>query len=244
MNLQHSKARPIKSSGPAVACFLLLAMVSMPLHATILSYGGDPSPVTTGTWDGFYNVQSTLNFADQIYGNFTIPVGETWRITAVYGQIGDPDPAAQTPLANWDIRTGMSTSSMGTDVAHGTSTNSTTTWVSFAEAINGETSLTLTVNLSSTPVFLTGGKTYYLSVQPIDSSDFNMFLGIGTGTNQVGTQTEIFYYTMSNFPGDIVSTANYASLGVLGTESTPEPGTLTLAGSMLAALLLFRRRSR
>ena len=226
-----------------MACFLLLAMVSALLHATLLSYGGDPSFVTGGTYDGFYNVQSTLGFADQICGTFTIPVGESWRITAVYGQIGDPDPGAQTPLANWDIRTGMSTSSMGTDVAHGTSTNANTTWVSFAEAINGDTSFTLTINLSSTPVILTGGKTYDLSAQPIDSSDFNMFLGIGTGTNLVGTQNELFYFTMSNFPGDIVSTANYTSLGVVGTESTPEPGTLMLAGSMLAVLLLRRRRT-
>jgi hypothetical protein len=228
--------------GLPVACFLLLAAVSAPLHATILSYGGDPFFVTGTTYAGFNDEDSTEGFYAETYGNFTVPVGQVWTITSVFAQIGDPDPNTPHPLANWDIRTGMSASSLGTSVASGTSTNSTTTWVSFAEQINGDPTFTLTVKLAA-PVILVGGKTYYLNVLPLESSDFNMFVGLGHGTNTVGTQIETAYYTLSQFPGQVSSIADYVSVGVAGIQS-PEPGTFPLAGGMLAALVLLQRRHK
>ena len=68
---------------------------------------------------GAYNDSSAVlgdNF--QAYDDFTVPVGQSWKITSIFANIGDP--AYSTSLAaNWFVRTGMTATSLGTLAATG-----------------------------------------------------------------------------------------------------------------------------
>src|SRR5579875_3075224 len=108
-----------------VTAAIALAIAGAPAaaRADVLYYGGDPTVFLrsggTNYYLGVYNEYNQNNFDDyKNYDNFTVPSGQTWSVSGMFVDIG----ALSAPTsANWEIRTGVTGSSLGTLLASGTS---------------------------------------------------------------------------------------------------------------------------
>lgn len=221
-----SKLRPILAVGVILCCSDYAA------RATTLFYGGDPEyfapPFSYGGPAGANAFEN-----DQAYEHFAVPAGQTWSVTGLFANIGDYDLSANpTPLANWYIRTGVTTASLGTLVASGTSTSASTTDTLNGFGLNGggATGVLQTITLS-TPVLLAGGQTYWVAVQPTDNSPTHLFMG-GTKAhvNAVGDPLNSVTYSQ---PGGISPDNFDWSEGLIGTSVAPVPELSTWAMMLL-----------
>jgi PEP-CTERM motif len=240
-----------------VCGFLILAAPAL-RASTIYYYGGDPQVFFSYGGTNYYyltydmvDTGPAVN-SDQLYDNFLVPANQTVTVTGFYALIGDPDPSNPNPLADWDVRTNLSATSLGTDVASGTSTTATTTWTTISQNLNGEPSFDLAITLT-TPLTLTGGPsgtTYWFNVAPLDPNYYNLFVGLDTTHgNAVGQplDDDSLLVVNSSTMGNSIQPQNFdASMGVLtggvSTASAPEPATFVLVGAVLMGLGLIRRR--
>ncbi len=238
----------------AFAVFILTAISLLTVvsraYADTLYYGGDPSQFIPGS---YYVAENVINSGIdiEVYDDFTIPVGQTWTITGFFAQIGNPDSRTPVPLAHWDVRTGMTSSSEGTELTSGTSTTATTSTTPLPYNLNHSPSETLTISLP-TPLVLSGGQTYWFNLTPIDPNGFNMFVGGTTShTNGVGGPQDRFAIidlksNQGTYYGPSAWNNVDASMGVLGTSSSPatvpEPSSLCLLATGAAWIARIRFR--
>lgn len=208
-------------------------------------YNGDPVDqfnigLINGIDDGPYSVAN-------VYEDFTVPAGG-WTVGGVFGY----DELNFTPgtLAEWEIRSGLSSGNGGTLVASGTDT---ATYTSTGEGGSGY--VIYRIEVDGLDVSLTPG-TYWLTVAPVDcGSSCISATSYTTGTNAVGNPPGNDLDNFQNIPGlaghDFLldpTSAGLArdwSLGVLIDTAlpTPEPATLATIGIALA-LLAARNRKR
>jgi len=239
--------------GACAALVVFLACFVATAHADTLYYGGDTSYFLPGYSMEDYNMITAYN-DDRVFANVTVPVGQTWQVTGIFEQIGNPDPSVPNPAAMWSFRTGMSTTSQGTEFASGQSTSANTTISNISGlVINGSLQGQLLTVTLPTPVTLAGGQTYWFSLAPEDPSFYNMFVG-GTidHANAVGGPQDNYSLVDINdlYPSAFGGTSiqewnNDGSMGLLGTEGTPsvpEPSSLVLAASAMGGLLLKSRK--
>jgi hypothetical protein len=226
------------------ATFIATATATV-ARAGTLFYGGDTSYFFQNYAWGEYNDTNTANNDNfQAYDDFTVPVGQTWTITSLFANVGDP---AYSPslAANWFVRTGMTATSLGTLVAEGTDLPGTISNVGAGALINGNlTSETLTISLPS-PLVLQGGQTYWLALQPISRSTYHTFVGGTTSNaNAVGGPLDNFNYSVS--AGNIQALNFDLSAGIGGTSapaSVAEPAPLALLGVGVLGLAGVRRKT-
>jgi hypothetical protein len=226
-----------------LAAAVISSMVATAANAGTLFYGGNTSYFFENFAYGAYNDSSAVlgdNF--QAYDNFAVPVGQSWSITSIFANVGDPAYSSSL-AANWFVRTGMTATSLGTLAASGTDVPGAISNIGGGALINGNlTSETLTVSLASALV-LSGGQTYWFALQPISTSGSHTFVGGTTSNaNAVGGPLDDFSYIVSS---GAIQSANFdLSAGVIGTESpagVPEPASLALLGAGLLGIAAVRR---
>lgn len=230
-----------------VAAAIAATLAAAPAHATMttLFYGGDTSYFYQNYSYALYseaNANTGANY--QAYDDFTVPVGQNWTVGGMFAHIGDPGDSASLS-ANWFIRTGVTTSSLGTLVASGSDVAGTISDSGVGDIINGElTSEKLSIGIA--PVVLSGGQTYWFALQPISPTTYHIFTG-GTASNlnAVGGPLDNFSYW---YIGTQIQAYNSdLSAGLTGTSvalPVPEPASLALAGSGWLMLAALRRRRR
>ncbi|HEV2175897.1 MAG TPA: hypothetical protein VGW33_01630 [Terriglobia bacterium] len=232
---QSSAQRPV----PAVGWNILApahppVMLDHPKHVdTIppycspgcLFYGGDID-TTKSNADGFANGNTVNVPLTTTFSPFTVPVGQKWAVTALFGNnVGDTgvlDPAQ----ASWTIAIDMNNGSPGTIIASGTTT---ATAVPTGRVAFGRTEYTVKTALGTT-VHLGPGN-YWESVVPqcTNSGDSGCtaqwFLDNTFGLNAVGPAEPQFhgffnsaFFGFTYTPLCEVSTlgCNASSAGVIG----------------------------
>jgi hypothetical protein len=227
----------------ALAAALLCAAGTA--RADTLYYGGDVSYFMPGASYGGYNDASPYDDY-RAFDSFTVPTGQTWYVTGLFANIGNPDYAANPhPKANWWITSGLTMASMGTVIASGAAVDATT-------ALNGidlnggsATGELMSVDLGGT-VTLAGGNTYSFAIQPISTSYYHMFVG-GTVSNANAIGGPLDHSANIYFPGSSQVWSFDLSQGVTGTLTdappveTPEPASAALLGSFLLGAMSLRR---
>lgn len=229
------------------AVFALAALAAAPSRAAVLFYGGDASQFIPGY---YYTAYNELNsYQDwQVFDSFTVPTGHTWTVTGLFEQFALFNPANPPTSVNWQIRSGLNSASQGTLVASG---NAAPNLVANGINLNSEFGEDLTLDLSSTPIVLAGGQTYWLNIQPITPDYYHTFVGGSTNhANAVGGPLDLSSYwyldgTQYPLPWD-------ASQGLTGIDgyvpppppSVPEPSVLVVFASSLLLLFGMRRALR
>lgn len=211
-----------------------------------LYYGGDFNP-------GYANANGLLNEANasgqaQVYAAFTVPTGQIWNITGLFGN-NFMTYIAQT--ADWSLRSGMSDGNGGVILFSGNTTPQVTdTGVNdfgveiYSVAVTGLSGIQL------------GAGTYWLSLVPDCASCVgNSYLANTDGSNAYGPvgpaslnwfnwPTFSYNYTNANTQGTFPT----FSAGVIGTlaNGVPEPAALGMfgLGLLLAGGFVVLRRRR
>ena len=152
---------------------------------TVLYYGGD-----CDHRNGLTNEFNTFIADAQTYDNFTVPDGQTWKITGMFSH--DYLNFTGVSGANWEIRQGITDGDGGTLIASGTADPATQT----PDGCNdfGLTGYEIRVFPSLPPAIRLPAGTYYVNVTPIGPGPGNgnrAFIETTTsgGPTQVGINT-------------------------------------------------------
>jgi hypothetical protein len=157
------------------------------LCSPCLFYGGDLD-TTAGTAEGFSDENTLLVTGSSTYASFNVPTGGEAKVTGILFNI-QADANFDPNTATYDIRSGVSSGSGGTDIASGSGTISVATT---GRVFVGLSEFTVLVTLT-TPVSLTAGE-YWFNITPActngaeDGSCYvgRMFLSNTTsGTNNI-----------------------------------------------------------
>ena len=157
------------------------------LCSPCLFYGGDLD-TTAGTAEGFSDENTLLVTGSSTYASFNVPTGGEAKVTGILFNI-QADANFDPNTATYDIRSGVSSGSGGTDIASGSGTISVATT---GRVFIGLSEFTVLVTLT-TPVSLTAGE-YWFNITPActngaeDGSCYvgRMFLSNTTsGTNNI-----------------------------------------------------------
>jgi hypothetical protein len=230
----------LKALGIVTGVVVLVAGLSVRAEASTLFYNGDLQGGANASWIN----NSENDFNQIVFDDFTIGSGLAWNITSVFGQLFGSNIDAFPSELSWEIREGMvAGSDVGTVVASG----------SGAYSLSGNT-----YTIPITPLDLLAG-TYWLGIYAdmsnvIGTSDQNgPFIGVGqtNGLNGVnpfinGAAIWLLGADANNVGGDPSLTRPDFSYGVNGTATrvvAPEPGTIILLATGLAAFARRRRRA-
>jgi len=216
---------------------VLLAVAACPLYADVtLWYNGDFDGV-----NGLVNQGSTSPSVAYTYDDFNVS-GGSWTLTGAFSNNLMSFPFADS--ADVEIRSGVSAFNPGTLIygAYGVGFTQTAT----GNTGFGLTEYTIAVDL---PNIVLGPGTYWLMVAP--SSPGVSFVSTTSGANCVGTPCgtgnnsfldAVDFAAFFNPATDYLSPADF-SMGVIGTSSAvPEPSSLIMLGTGLAALAGAARR--
>lgn len=179
------------------------------------------------------------NRFNRYFKDFNVPAGPNWLVQSVGNMSAFQDGVIAGQTARWEIRQGLTASSLGTLVATGNgaivSPTLITTTIGNGPIYDYQVALT-------TPLTLPAG-TYWLTVQPYfvsPSGTQGNFQAFTLGANSVGgpaidgvsyINSDIGYGQLNNSPAEPAVTV----YGVV-----PEPASLAVLG--LAGLALQRRR--
>lgn len=231
------------------AALAFAAMAAAPSQAAVLYYGGDASQFYPGAYYAAYNELNVSGDSIQVFDSFDVPTGHTWTVTGLFEQFALFNPAHPPTTVTWQIRTGVTSATFGTLVASGSTAPSLTP---NGIGLNGEFGEDLTLDLTGTPVVLSGGQTYWLNIQPITPDYYHTFVG-GTRshTNAVGGALDFTSLIFFNGAFNIAPPWD-ATQGLTGVDgyipppppAVPEPPVLLVFAASLLTLFGLRRARR
>ena len=229
----------------AFALFVVAA--SLAKADPVIFYDGDPNGGLTYDMHVYSITGAYESFRDWAYSDFTVPLGQTWTLTSMFGNFANADPNAATIIPNfqYEIRTGMSGSNGGTLVDSDTGLSAASTDQGYQ--VGGWEAYGYSVNLTS-PVTLPGGTTYWLALIPISLNGYNVGLQTTSNANSVNSpndQSSEFLTWDYLDPTDVYSSLpDDFSVGVRGTVAiVPEPASAAILLVPALALLTRRRRA-
>lgn len=202
------------------AVFALAALAATPSRATVLFYGGDASLFPGGYYATSYNELNISGDSIQAFDSFAVPVGHTWTVTGLFEQFALFNPANPPASVLWQIRSGVTSATFGTLIASG---SAAPTLTPNGVGLNGEFGEDLVLDLSSSPVVLAGGQTYWLNIQPVTPNYYHTFVGGSMAhANAVGGPLDLTSYIFFN-GGFNVAPAWDVSQGVTGIDGYIPP---------------------
>ena len=220
-----------------VTALAIYTTTSVP--AATLWYNGDP--IFGNLVNGLSGSIDTGTRA-LVFDDFVVPAGVLgWNISSVF--IAEAYTGFET-LADWQIRSGVSSGNQGTLVASGTGSAT----VTLLPPVN--TNVAHRVEVFGLNVFLLPG-TYWLGVSPIGSGlpDDYRYIWATSGANAVGTPAGNDGNAFIDGPsfGVMAPTSSVGpytdySMGVTGNVVAPEPSTVLLGLIGIAGITMHRIR--
>jgi hypothetical protein len=213
-------------------------------NADTLFYGGDFDPNNPNA-NGLANENDAIvggnPYGAATYQNFVVPNGQTWDVTGIFtNNLSQLSPTA----GYWELRSGISEGNGGVLVASGTGV---ITHTSTGRSGFGYTEFN---DVIAVPILKVSQGLWWIGGVPVCIACAGRSFNTNTfGLNSIGTQVSNQQFFNSSFFGANFTNANNQgvfptfSSGVIGTTEVPEPSSLTMLGSGLAAAAgVVRRR--